>query len=137
MEQHFAKTIQSLDQVFEFLNGFMAAHKIGPDIAFSVNLAVEEFFTNMVKYDSANSSIVTIGVERQDDRLVVDLTDYDVDPFDVTKAGDVDTGAPLERRKIGGLGIHIAKKLVDSLSYSYSGRTSKITLVKHLEKSNV
>ena len=137
MEKEFPKAIASLQEVFSFLDGFLDEHRVGPGVSFALTLAVEEFFTNMVKYDSPNSAVITVGLERQDDRLIVHLTDHDVDRFDVTKAGEVNTNEPIERRKAGGLGIHIAKRMVDSLSYDYSGRTSRITLVKKLESPNV
>ena len=48
------------------------------------------------------------------------LTDYDVDPFDVTKAPDVDVTLPIEQRRPGGLGLHLIRRLMDSVDYEYS-----------------
>ena len=44
----------------------------------------------------------------------VTLTDYDVEPFDVTQAPDADIDLPIEQRKPGGLGLHLIRRLVDS-----------------------
>ncbi len=60
------------------------------------------------------------------------LTDYDVEPFDVTKAPDVDVTLPIEQRRPGGLGLHLIRRLLDSIEYEYSKeqRQSRITFRK-------
>jgi anti-sigma regulatory factor (Ser/Thr protein kinase) len=62
----------------------------------------------------------------------VALTDYDVDRFDVTLAPDADINLPIEERKPGKLGLHLVRRLVDSLQYEYSSerRESRTTFRK-------
>jgi hypothetical protein len=62
------------------------------------------------------SSAIGGGVE-------VTLTDYDVEAFDVTRAPDVDVGAPIEARRPGGLGLHLIRRMVDAIEYRYSDAT--------------
>ena len=78
-------------------------------------------------------AIRTLG--RDDSQVTFSLTDFDVDPFDVTKREDVDVSAPLSERSVGGLGIHLVKKIVDKIEYQYDCdlRQSKITLFKKLK----
>jgi serine/threonine-protein kinase RsbW len=59
----------------------------------------------------------------------VTLTDHDVEPFDPTRAPDVDVGAPIEARRPGGLGLHLIRRMVDAIEYRYDeaareGRTT-------------
>ena len=49
-----------------------------------------------------------------------------------TLAPEVDTSLPLEQRLPGGLGLHLVRKLVDSLEYRYDSqrRQGRITFRK-------
>ena len=60
------------------------------------------------------------------------LTDYDVEPFDVTQSPEVDVTLPIEQRRPGGLGLHLIRRLLDSIEYDYSKekRRSRITFRK-------
>jgi serine/threonine-protein kinase RsbW len=67
-----------------------------------------------------------------DEAVRVTLTDPDADDFDPRAAPAPDVGAPLERREPGGLGLHLVRRLVDTLEYRYSPeqRTARITFYK-------
>ncbi len=134
MEKKFKRALGSLDEVFDFINGFVANNQIDNGIAFSINLAVEELFTNMIKYNPGNPSDVAITVEKDQKDLTVILIDSDAEPFDVTKIAEVDVAQSLQARPIGGLGLHLVKKMVDQVDYEYANRQSKISLIKHLEQ---
>ena len=58
------------------------------------------------------------------------MLDDDVEPFDITRAPDVDIDAPIEEREPGGLGLHLIRRMVDSVEYEYvkERRQSRITL---------
>jgi serine/threonine-protein kinase RsbW len=66
------------------------------------------------------------------DVLTVRLTDFDVDPFDVTRAPQVDIDKPLQERQIGGLGLHLVRKMADTLRYEFADRRSTITFTMAL-----
>ncbi len=134
MKRRFVRSIDSLTDVFTFLDERLAAQNAGPAAAYAVNLAVEELFTNMVKYSSGRRNEVTIGVEKNGDRLVVTLVDEDVEPFDMTGRAEVDTSGPLEERKVGGLGIHLVRQMVDEFHYRYENGNGIITITKKLEQ---
>jgi serine/threonine-protein kinase RsbW len=133
MERSFPRTIDALASIFEFVREVFAAEGIDPVNAFEVDLVIEELFTNMVKYSSDGSNDISIRIDRKNDRLIICLTDSDVDAFDPTRAREVDTGRPLKDRKPGGLGIHLVRRMTESFDYEYRDRTSIITLVKKLE----
>ena len=119
-EQHdFARQIDSLQAIFAFTSGFAARHAIDPATLQAVDFAIEELFTNMVKYSSMSRSAVTIALTPIAAGAEVELIDRDVERFDVTAAPDVDIDQPIERRAPGGLGLHLIRRMVDSIEYRY------------------
>lgn len=133
MEKKFKKEISSLDEIFDFIGEFVTANEIDDSITLKLNLAVEELFTNMVKYNVESMNDISISLNKHDNKLILVLTDFDVEPFDITQTEDIDTTQSLEARRIGGLGILLLKRMVDGINYEYENRQSKITLIKELE----
>ena len=132
MNQKFERTFQSLEPIFEHTERFFSNESIDRSHLFPVSFAVEELFTNMVKYNADGAGDIGLCMRKSDGALVVSLTDYDADPFDVTKAPEVDVNAPVEERPIGGLGLHLVRKMVDRLEYTHSGRETRITFTRLL-----
>ncbi|MCI0696750.1 ATP-binding protein [candidate division KSB1 bacterium] len=133
MEKNFKREINALDEIFEWIAAFVTAQQVDPAAAYAVNLAVEELFTNMVKYNAGNGDDILIAIDRNGKDLVVTMIDSGGERFDVTKSAEVDVTQGLEDRQPGGLGLHLVKKMVDRLDYEYVDQQNKITLIKHLE----
>jgi anti-sigma regulatory factor (Ser/Thr protein kinase) len=132
-EKSFAKTLQSLEGIFDFLEGFINAESLGERDAFALNLVVEELFTNMVKYSGGEDHQVAVRLERSGPQIDLQLTDFDSDAFDPSGLGEVDVHAPIEDRRPGGLGIHIVRTMVESLEYEMNERVLTISAVRRLE----
>ena len=128
----FARSFDSLQAIFAFSSDFFARHALDPHLLQSVDLTLEELFTNMVKYSPGGDASVRVEMRALAGGVEVQMTDYDVDRFDVTQAPDAVIDLPLEARKPGGLGLHLIRRLVDSLHYEYSSeaRQSRITFRK-------
>lgn len=130
MKRAFARSNDSLAAIYEFAEEIMASSKVTEAARFSVHLALEELFVNMVKYNPGVSSDIDIDVSTRDDNVRLVMTEYGVPEFDVTKARDIDTNAPLDERMPGGLGVHLIQNLADSLEYAYSDGQSRVTFTK-------
>ena len=130
----FRRSFDSLEEIFAFTAAFFATHAIDAGLLPTVDLTLEELFTNMVKYSPAGNPHIRIEMATTEGGVEVTLTDYDVERFDVTRAPDVNIDLPIEERRPGGLGLHLVRRLVDSLHYEYSNdrRQSRITFRKTL-----
>lgn len=127
----FERSFDSIADIFAFTAEVFAREQLDAALLPSVDLTVEELFTNMVKYGTS-SAAVRIDMRPVDGGVEVTLTDYGVEFFDVTKAPDVDIDLPLEQRQPGGLGLHLIRRLVDFVHYEYlpESRQSRVTFRK-------
>lgn len=129
--------MDALDEVFTFVSAFAAENGMSDPLVSKLELAIEELFVNMVKHNPENRNDILISLSSGGGRLIASVTDFDVDPFDITKAAEYDSSQPLDKRPMGKLGIHLVRHMVDKISYEYENRQSKVTLIKDLGKANV
>jgi anti-sigma regulatory factor (Ser/Thr protein kinase) len=130
MHKQFARSNESLTPIYDFIETFLDDRGVAESARYPVHFAIEELFTNMVKYSPGNTNKIMVDVDADDTEVTVTITDYDVEPFDVTKKRAVDTQSPVDERPVGGLGLHLIRHMVDSLSYHYADRKSHITFTK-------
>jgi anti-sigma regulatory factor (Ser/Thr protein kinase) len=85
---------------------------------FEINLALDELFTNIISYAYKDQSehFVRIDISCQNDMLTIRIED-DGQPFNPTTADSPDVKCILEDRDVGGLGIFLIKKVMDSITY--------------------
>ncbi len=132
MEQAFQRTFDSLEEIFAFTQSFFDHESVGAEHRHDANFAIEELFTNMVKYNRSGRSEIRLSLARVDDKLLVSLTDPESEPFDVTRVPPVDIKRPVDEREPGGLGIHLTRKVVDSIEYRHKDGCTTIKFSKNL-----
>ena len=103
------------------------------DLLFQINLALEEAVSNVIMYafPEHEEHSFQLKAARSGNTLTFTIID-DGRPFDPTQTPDVDTTLSDEDRKIGGLGIFIAKNMMDSITYRYIDNKNVLTLTKNI-----
>jgi serine/threonine-protein kinase RsbW len=130
VQKKFARTIDALGDIYTFAEEVFASGDVQDSVRMPVHLALEELYVNMVEYYPDNDNDILLDVSATDGRVTVAMTDFDVDPFDVTVPRHVATDLPLEERVPGGLGLHLVQQMVDNLEYEYRDRQSTIKFTK-------
>jgi anti-sigma regulatory factor (Ser/Thr protein kinase) len=133
MVKAFARRNDSLSEIYEFAEEILSANAVGGAACYSIHLALEELFVNMVKYNPNVTSDIDVDVDVIDDRVKVTLTEYGVPEFDVTAPRKVNVDAPLAERTPGGLGVYLIQNLADSLEYEYGDGRSRVIFTKKSE----
>lgn len=119
----FPRSFASIAPMVAFTADAFARLGVDPGLKQTVDFTVEELFTNMVKYATGSASPVRVYLVAVEGGVEVTLVDSDVERFDPTRAPDVDIHAPIEERRPGGLGLHLIRRMVDSIEYQYSDAT--------------
>jgi sigma-B regulation protein RsbU (phosphoserine phosphatase) len=114
----FAPRLESLAGIVAFTSDVYAGDGLEPATRQAVDLALEELFTNMVKYGGSVTN-VTVEIAKVPGGVEVTLVEEEARPFDPTRVPGIDTAAPLEARKPGGLGLHLVRQMVDFVDYRH------------------
>lgn len=127
---------QAFEDVMEFIfikikdedNLYPSAERVIKDL----RLATEEIFINIVSYayDGIKGE-VRIGAEVSDGEIVIKISDKGI-PFNPLEKEEPDITSGIEQRKVGGLGIYIAKRMMDETSYKRKGNENIITMKKRI-----
>ena len=101
-----------------------------------LTLAIEEAVVNVMKYayPPQKRGDVTIEAQSNDLRLKFTIIDSGM-PFDPTVRAEVDTTLSAKDRPIGGLGIHLVRKIMDSINYERVDSLNVLTLRKKLNNN--
>jgi serine/threonine-protein kinase RsbW len=131
----FRRDIEALEEIFRFLDGFLDEAGVDDRSVFTLKLVVEELFTNMVRHAAGGGDEIDLRIEREDDRIHVELVDTGVDRFDPAEVALPNVDADIGERSPGGLGLHIVKAMVDNLDYRYEPETRqmRVSVTKRLE----
>ncbi|MBN2441178.1 MAG: ATP-binding protein [Spirochaetales bacterium] len=98
-----------------------------------IRLACEEIIINIMKYAYPKSKgDITIRCDIQSGKsLTINIIDQGIE-FNPLETEEPDIDSPVQERKIGGLGIFMVKKIMDSLEYQRIKDTNILTLKKSL-----
>ena len=100
-------------------------------LRFQLRLAIEETVDNVVAYAYADAAEgwLEVSAVRQGGNLVITLKDSGR-PFNPLEQGEPDLTLPAEERPVGGLGIFLAKQMMDAVAYAYEDGCNILTLTK-------
>ena len=127
-------TIAEMAQVVDLVDWFGAAHYIPQAISNDLNLCLDELLNNTISYgyDDKTRHNIVVTLSLTDGWLIAEIQD-DGKPFDPRKATPAPKGS-LQSRKIGGLGLHFVKTLMDEVGYMRVGRQNVVTIAKKLRR---
>jgi len=103
---------------------------------FEVQTAVDEACTNVMLHAySGKGGVISISCELQDNDFIITIRDNGR-PFDPASVPPPDLQAALEERRVGGLGVHLMRKLMYDVSYAFdSEKGNKLVMRKTLART--
>jgi serine/threonine-protein kinase RsbW len=118
--------------VREFIEKKGEALKVEPNTLNQILVSVDEACTNIIKhnYKYDESKFIEVEADTIDKKFIITLL-YKGDDFDPTKKINPDMKEYFAKYKVGGLGIPLMKKSMDSIEFSHTQPDiNSLTLIK-------
>jgi len=113
-------TLADLPRIGEFIEGACQQAGVAPAVRFDVLMAVDEACSNVFEHAyCCLAGEVRLSFETHDGDLVITVRDRGR-AFDPEAVPAPDMGLPLAERPIGGLGLHLMRRLMDDVTFSFS-----------------
>lgn len=127
--------LSELDKLCQHLEQFGDSIGLSPKSIFEANLALDELFTNIISYGFKDKKehTIDITISHQNNTLIFKVEDDGI-PFNPTEVDTPDLECTIEECKIGGLGIHLAKNLMDEVCYKRCKKKNILTLKKTIKE---
>ena len=124
---------EGIRQAAERFDAFSAAHGLSKGEVWPFHVALDETLSNIVGHGLRGAPGAQIAIElrlidRELEMVIVD----DAPPFNPLEAAAPDTELPLEERPVGGLGIALVRKLMETVEYERSGDRNRLRLRRKL-----
>jgi sigma-B regulation protein RsbU (phosphoserine phosphatase) len=134
MNKTFPAKVEALSDVLGFVDQTLESCECPMKIQMAICVAIEEVFVNVAHYaygDGDGDMSLGIGFDPESREITFRMTDKGT-PFDPLQKPDPDITLSAEDREIGGLGIFITKKTMDTVSYAYENGENVLTMIKKI-----
>jgi serine/threonine-protein kinase RsbW len=127
----FPARFEYLNEIREYVGQMAATAGFTDKDIYSIQLASDEAASNIIEHAYAGlaDSSFEVNCSFERNRLIITFLDHGKS-FDITKISKPDLKADLSKRKIGGLGIYLMRKLMDDVRYEVTGTGNLLTLIK-------
>ena len=126
---------EELDGITAAVEALSADEAWSTDLLFRINLVIEELVLNIIDYGyDDNDQEIELSFKSDANSVTIDITDEGraFDPLNDAPEPDIDS--PLEERHVGGLGVYLARTMMDELTYRRENSRNHLTLVKRREE---
>ena len=123
--------LSELETLYQHLNKFGQDAGLSEACITDVNICLDELFTNIVCYGFKDDleHITLFNLHLNNDELTVRIEDEGI-PFNPLDKKDPENPDDLIDVRIGGLGIHIVRKLMDDIRYERKHGRNRLTMKK-------
>ena len=125
--------IDEVNRLSDFVSGFCDRLEIDGKTTSALRLALEETVVNVINYAYPSGYRGEVSILAESDRKHLRFTVSDSGtPFDPTTVLEADTTLGAEDRPIGGLGVLLTRKIMDSIAYTRRQGQNVLSLTKYL-----
>lgn len=121
--------MDSLALLVDLVREFLGNGPGSEQMAFDLDLVIEELFMNIVLHGSGSGSVEVELAPAGSGQVRVVLRASEPVAHDPTTAPRVDSTLPAEQRRAGGLGVHLVRQLSREFRYEWSAGVATTTVV--------
>ena len=133
-EKVFTAKKETLPEVMAFTEECLESFECPMKSSMAICVAVEEIFVNIASYaypDGDGNATLSFGFDENERLMTLVIKDSGV-PFNPLERAEPDITLSADEREIGGLGIFITKKTMDTVSYTYKNGNNILTMTKKI-----
>jgi anti-anti-sigma factor len=130
-EIRISNQLAEIGEVVHMVEAFCERHALSERVRHDMSVAVDEIVSNIIRHsyrDSASHGI-TVRLRLDPEELHAEIVDDGV-AFDPVAHDALKPTGSVTESELGGLGLHLVKSLMDSVSYFHFGNSNHLTLVK-------
>lgn len=133
-----ANNLAELPRVMDLVAHFCRELHAGACDQAALQLAMEEIVTNVMMHgyrDGQRHDFIVMIEAPERDRIRAIVTD-DAPRYNPLARPEVDTTLPLDERPVGGLGVHLVRKMMDVCIYEHKDGRNIFTVERHLNRAS-
>lgn len=125
----------NLEVIRNFVTKIANRAKLPTDDIHNIEMAVDEACSNVIEhaYGYNGKKTLTVAINIKEKQFIVDIIDRGMKGFDPNSVKKVNLKEFIERRKRGGLGIHLMRNLMDDVLYfTGANNYNRVRLIKNI-----
>ena len=110
--------LHELESLMNATTNFLEDQSVSPQAVYRINLALEEMITNIIRhgYDDYDRHEIRVSLNVFENQVAAVIED-DGHAFNPLEWNKKEESQPLEDKKVGGVGIHLIRELLDHVDY--------------------
>jgi anti-sigma regulatory factor (Ser/Thr protein kinase) len=127
--------LEEIDRCLQAFASFCNRILLTEDMQNSVSIVLDDLLNNIISYafEDSEEHKIEVSFRKDKQRLVITVVDDGVE-FDPYLKGKPDIESEIDERRIGGLGIHMIKSIMDDYFYKRIKGQNHITLIKRTDE---
>ncbi len=121
--------IESIPQLYDHVVKFCVEHNLPKYLWHDISLILDEAVTNSIRYgfSDGEKGDILVSLLSSDGKTSIRIIDRG-SQFNPLNVPDPDTKSSIEKRRVGGLGVYLIKKLSQRVSYNYKWGANVLTV---------
>jgi serine/threonine-protein kinase RsbW len=110
--------LKEIERLAATVLAFGREQELSEKLVWEIRLVLEEIVTNIISYgyEDQKEHNIAVSIMNSEQYITLVVRD-DARPFNLLEHPAPDLKIPLEGREVGGLGIHLVRKIMDEIDY--------------------